>query len=162
MKWAEGWGSIIPCPASVQIEEGMVFTTRGHGHGEDLFSWIVSKYQPDAHQRLGRGDKPLPENGRQTHPPLKPARRSLRRELFALSGGVPWIRQNHGGRDCTPSACSTLLTLSTVIERFPHGSYQPAIFPKRLEDPSPRLSIPQHFPVSKEFSPLLPAADLQL
>ena len=48
-KWAEGWNPEILYPASAQIGEGMVFTTQGHGHGEDTFAWIVSKYQPENH-----------------------------------------------------------------------------------------------------------------
>jgi hypothetical protein len=48
-KWADGWDSVVLYPTSGQIEEGMVFTTEGHGHGETTFAWIVSKYQPENH-----------------------------------------------------------------------------------------------------------------
>jgi hypothetical protein len=49
MKWADGWNPVVLYPASGYVEEGMVFTTQGHGHGETVFAWIVSKYQAENH-----------------------------------------------------------------------------------------------------------------
>ncbi len=49
MKWAEGWEPAILYPTTGKIEEELVFTTRGHGHGEDTFAWMVSKYRPEIH-----------------------------------------------------------------------------------------------------------------
>jgi len=48
-KWADGWNPIVMYPTSEKLEEGMVFTTPAHGHGETAYAWIVSKYQPDNH-----------------------------------------------------------------------------------------------------------------
>jgi hypothetical protein len=48
-KWANGWNPAILFPKSEQIEEGMVFTTQAHGHGEDKYAWIVSRYQVENH-----------------------------------------------------------------------------------------------------------------
>jgi hypothetical protein len=48
-KWADGWNPSVLYPKSEQIEEGMVFTTQGHGHGEDRFAWIVSRHQVEEH-----------------------------------------------------------------------------------------------------------------
>jgi hypothetical protein len=48
-KWAGGWNPVMLYPASGEVEEGMVFTTQGHGHGETVFAWIVSKYQAENH-----------------------------------------------------------------------------------------------------------------
>ena len=46
-KWADGWDPVILAPASGELQEGMVFTTRGHGHSESIYAWIVSKYLPE-------------------------------------------------------------------------------------------------------------------
>ena len=46
-QWADGWNPTVLYPLSEQIEEGMVFTTPGHGHGETTVAWIMSKYQTD-------------------------------------------------------------------------------------------------------------------
>jgi len=48
-KWADGWSPSVLYPTSEQIEEGMVFTTEGHGHGESKYAWIVSRYQVENH-----------------------------------------------------------------------------------------------------------------
>jgi len=48
-KWANGWNPVVLYPSSEELEEGMVFTTQAHSHGETAYSWIVSKYQPGNH-----------------------------------------------------------------------------------------------------------------
>ncbi len=48
-KWADGWNPVVLYPTSEKLEEGMVFTTQAHGHGETAYAWIVSKYQPENH-----------------------------------------------------------------------------------------------------------------
>lgn len=48
-KWADGWNPVVLYPESGELEEGMIFTTEGHGDGEIAFTWIVSKYEPESH-----------------------------------------------------------------------------------------------------------------
>ncbi|MCX6143191.1 MAG: hypothetical protein NTZ35_08225 [Ignavibacteriales bacterium] len=48
-KWADGWNPSILFPKSEQIEEGMVFTTQGHDHGESNYAWIVSRCKVENH-----------------------------------------------------------------------------------------------------------------
>ncbi|MFZ1081626.1 MAG: hypothetical protein WAO19_06850 [Candidatus Kryptoniota bacterium] len=48
-KWADGWNPVVLYPTSGELEEGMVVTTQGHGHGEAVFAWIVSKYETENH-----------------------------------------------------------------------------------------------------------------
>jgi hypothetical protein len=43
-KWAEGWNPSLIYPQKEIIEEGTIFRTPGHGHGENEFIWTVSKY----------------------------------------------------------------------------------------------------------------------
>ena len=46
-KWAKGWELDLIYPDTEIIEEGTTFKTKGHGHGESEFLWIVSKYEPE-------------------------------------------------------------------------------------------------------------------
>ena len=46
-KWAEGWNPVLLYPTSANLEEGMVFTTPAHNHGETTYAWIVSKYETE-------------------------------------------------------------------------------------------------------------------
>ncbi len=48
-KWANEWAPVVVYPTSELIEEGTTFKTHGHGHHEDGFLWIVTKYQPEEH-----------------------------------------------------------------------------------------------------------------
>ena len=46
-KWAEGWNPELIYPTEELVEEGTVFKTKGHGHDENEFLWLISKYQPE-------------------------------------------------------------------------------------------------------------------
>lgn len=48
-KWEDGWDPMILFPETGDLEEGMVFTTRGHTDEEATYTWIVSKYHPANH-----------------------------------------------------------------------------------------------------------------
>ena len=48
-KWANGWNPELIFPATETMGEGTTFRTRGHGHGEAAFLWIVSKYEIEKH-----------------------------------------------------------------------------------------------------------------
>lgn len=48
-KWADKWDPKLVYPSTERIEEGTVFKTKGHGHNETGFLWIVTKYQPNDH-----------------------------------------------------------------------------------------------------------------
>jgi hypothetical protein len=48
-KWADKWNPKLVYPLTERIEEGTVFKTKGHGHNEAGFLWIVTKYQPNEH-----------------------------------------------------------------------------------------------------------------
>jgi hypothetical protein len=48
-KWADKWDPTIIYPSAERIEEGTAFKTNGHGHGEQSFMWIVTKYQLQDH-----------------------------------------------------------------------------------------------------------------
>jgi hypothetical protein len=43
-KWSDGWHPTLIYPQKEIIEEGTIFRTPGHGHGESEFIWTVSKY----------------------------------------------------------------------------------------------------------------------
>lgn len=48
-KWADDWNPVLIYPSVETMQEGTTFKTKGHGHNEDGFLWIVTKYQPDDH-----------------------------------------------------------------------------------------------------------------
>jgi len=48
-KWEDGWDPLILYPETGELEEGMVFTTRGHTDAEPTYTWIVSQYDPVNH-----------------------------------------------------------------------------------------------------------------
>lgn len=45
-KWEDGWDPLILYPETGELEEGMVFATRGHADEEPTYTWLVSKYDP--------------------------------------------------------------------------------------------------------------------
>jgi hypothetical protein len=47
-KWADGWSPVILYPASAKLREGMVFTTPATNRSETVYTWIVSKHQPES------------------------------------------------------------------------------------------------------------------
>ena len=46
-KWSAGWSPVLIYPDTEIIEEGTVFKTEEHGHGENEFLWLVTKFQPE-------------------------------------------------------------------------------------------------------------------
>ena len=49
-KWAEGWNPAPVYPLTETMEEGMLFTTPSHMHGETESIWTLSQYQPANHR----------------------------------------------------------------------------------------------------------------
>jgi hypothetical protein len=46
-KWEDKWDPVILYPVSGRTEEGMVFTTPAQDKHEVVYTWIVSKFNPD-------------------------------------------------------------------------------------------------------------------
>lgn len=49
-KWADDWNPTPVFPASEKMEEGFIFKSPGHIHGELSLTWVVLKYDEINHQ----------------------------------------------------------------------------------------------------------------
>lgn len=48
MEWAKGWNPQIIYSTTNLVEEHMIFQTPAHhGHEDSIYTWIISKYEPE-------------------------------------------------------------------------------------------------------------------